>query len=247
LTTVKSSRCSNTESSPPLIWAIIPARGGSKRLPQKNLLPFCGADSLTFRTVDTAINSGCFARVLVSTDDPRIADEARRAGGMVPFMRPASLADDKAASVDVLWHSFSYLLETEGRLPDALCLLQVTSPMLCAHHIKTAVAKFFAGNFNSLSSMTIVHQYPEWMYRVDEVGGRAVPENRTGIELPGCDIPRRFIENGALYLVKGEWFFEQRTLYDYANHGCLQMSAEDSVDIDTRSDWEYAEYLCGRR
>ena len=244
---IKSSRCSNTDRDQPVIWAVIPARGGSKRLPRKNVMSFCGGDSLTFRTAHKAVASGCFARVLVSTDDHDIADEAKRAGAMVPFLRPDFLADDQASSVDVLWHAFSYLLETDKVVPDAVCLLQVTSPMLCEGHLREAITRFFCGKFNSLSSMTLVKQYPEWMYRVDEVCGSAVPENSAGIETPTACIPRRYIENGALYLVKGEWFRQQRKLYDYARHGCLQMSAEDSVDIDTMADWEYAEYLFARR
>ncbi len=238
-----SSHSLNTEA----VWAIIPARGGSKRLPRKNVMPFAGGESLTERTVRTAIASGCFARVVVSTDDPEIADAGRRAGAMVPFLRPAHLADDRASSVDVLIHAVEELHRLEGSGPAAICLLQVTSPLLLPGHVRDAVSLFTAGGFNSLSTMTAVEQYPEWMFRVDAGSGLAIPESAAGITMPTAAIPKRCIENGALYLVKAEWLSQHGSLYDFANHGCFEMSREESVDIDTRSDWDYAEMLVTRQ
>ncbi len=238
-----SSRSSNTET----VWAIIPARGGSKRLPRKNVIPFAGGPSLTARTVGTAIASGCFARVLVSTDDPEIAAAGRQAGAMVPFLRPAHLADDQASSVDVLVHAVEELRRLEGHAPTAVCLLQVTSPLLLPEHIHAAVTRFNAEKFNSLSTMVAVEQYPEWMFRVDAGSGLAVPESAAGITMPTAAIPKRYIENGALYLVKAAWLSRHGSLYDFANHGCLEMSREESVDIDTKSDWDYAEMLVARQ
>ncbi|MDD3146382.1 MAG: acylneuraminate cytidylyltransferase family protein [Candidatus Riflebacteria bacterium] len=243
-----SSRFLNTEIQHPVIWAIIPARGGSKRLPRKNILPFAGGLSLTARTVQAAIAAQIFARVVVSTDDEEIAEDGRQAGALVPFLRPVALADDTASSVDVLRHAVSELrkIHPEER-PVAVCLLQVTSPMLVSKHISEAVDLFLGGGFNSLSSMAKVSEFPEWMFRVEEPGGAAVPEDLAGITRPSAEILPRYIENGAIYLVKTDWLDQTGSLYDFAKHGCYAMTSEDSVDIDTRTDWDYAEFLTLRR
>lgn len=210
-------------------------------------MPFAGGDSLTVRTIKTAAESGCFSRVLLSTDDSQIAADGRTAGALVPFIRPAELSGDQASSLDVLLHAVAELKKLfPEEKPVAVALLQVTSPLLTARHIAAAVAAFTAGGFNSLSSMVAVEQYPEWMFRVAE-NCLATPESQEGIVCPTDRIPARYIENGAIYLVRHEWLTARRSLYDFSRHGCFAMSAEDSVDIDTRSDWEYAEFLLRRR
>ena len=211
-------------------------------------MPFAGKDSLTARTVRTALASRKFSQVIVSTDDREIAEEARRAGARLPFLRPASLADDQASSLDVIKHAVQQfrLLEPAGP-PLAICLMQVTSPLLKPEQVSAAVDLFLAGGFNSLSSMVAVQQYPEWMFRIDPVTGMAVPDQPEGITRPSGAIPARFIENGALYLVRAEWFDRQGSLYDFSRHGMYLMSREDSVDIDTQTDWAYAEMLVRRQ
>lgn len=251
MTAAKSFQCSNIDASAsiaPTVWAIIPARGGSKRLPRKNIMSFAGGDSLTARTVKSAVESGCFSRVLVSTDSAEIAEEGRRAGALVPFIRPACLADDQASSVDVLLHAVDELHQNfPDDRPVAICLLQVTSPMLTAQHVREAVTLFISNGFNSLSSMTSVEQYPEWMFRVESSTGLATPESADGITCPARAIPQRYIENGAIYLVKSEWLAVSSSLYDFSRHGCYVMQAEDSIDIDTLTDWEYASFIAARR
>lgn len=216
-------------------------------MPRKNIMPFAGV-SLTARAVTAVLASGCFTRVMVSTDDPGIAEEARQAGALVPFLRPASLADDNASSVDVLLHATDHMLkEFAVDQPSAVCLIQATSPMLTPQHISEAVDIFAKGGFNSLSSMVAVKQFPEWMFNVNPETMLATPESPAGIISPGSAIKKRHIENGAIYLVNRGWLMETGSLYDFGNHGCFIMSSEDSVDIDTRNDWDYAEFLFKRR
>ncbi len=210
-------------------------------------MPFADGDSLTVRTIRKAVESNCFSRVLLSTDDSQIAADGKAAGALVPFIRPADLSGDQASSLDVLLHAITELKKLfKEENPGVVALLQVTSPLLSVRHIAAAVETFFAGGFNSLSSMVAVEQYPEWMFRVNE-NHHATPESNAGIICPTDQIPVRYIENGAIYLVRYEWLAEHRSLYDFARHGCYAMSAEESVDIDTRSDWEYAEFLLRRR
>lgn len=210
-------------------------------------MPFAGV-SLIARTVRTALDSGCFIRVIVSTDDEQIAEEARCAGALVPFIRPARLADDTASSVDVIRHAVEFMQPLyPSDKPDAVCLLQVTSPMLTCQHLCEAVELFWKSGFNSLSSMVRVDQYPEWMFGVAPDTRQATPESPAGITMAGSAIRPRFIENGSIYLVKEDWLMATGTLYDFAHHGCYTMSPEESVDIDTRADWDYAEFLFKRR
>lgn len=248
MTGQKFSRCSNIDSViNRSVWAIIPVRGGSKRLERKNIMPFAGT-SLTRRVVETARRCGRFCRVLVTTDDQEIAEEAKSAGAEVPFLRPASLATDTASSLDTLLHAFEYMLGAfpEDK-PEAVGLLQATSPLLQARHLNEAVDVFFNGDFNSLSSMKRVTQHPEWMFYLDTVTRQATPESRSGIVSSAAELKKRFIENGAVYLVKTSWLAESKSIYDFDRHGCYEMSVEDSIDIDTRPDWDYAEFMFEKR
>ncbi|KAF1083182.1 MAG: hypothetical protein GQF41_0949 [Candidatus Rifleibacterium amylolyticum] len=224
-------------------WAIIPARGGSKRLKRKNLLPFAG-EPLVARAVKTAIDSGCFARVIVSTDDAEIAGAAVKAGGEVPFMRPAELASDAASSVDVMLHAVS-ALGVKDAVPATVALIQATSPFLSSEHIRAALQLFNCGGFVSLSSMKAVNQYPEWMFRVD-ADSHAMPESPGGIVAAASALPRRHIENGAIYLVQTAWLLAEKSLYNFSQHGCYLMSEADSVDIDTAEDFAQAEFYLSR-
>ena len=227
------------------IWAIIPARGGSKRLKRKNLLPIAG-QSLIERAVKTVLASACFARVVVSTDDEEIARAARLAGAEVPFMRPDALADDTASSVDVILHAVETLARCAAP-PDVVCLIQATSPLLAPAHIRAAVELFTEGGFVSLSSMKRVNQQPEWMFRVEAKTGLASPESPAGIVTASALLPRRFIENGAIYLVQRAWLLEERSLYNFTHHGCYEMSEVDSIDIDTGEDFARAEFEISRQ
>ncbi len=227
-------------------WVIIPARGGSKRLRRKNLLPLDGQPLIT-RAVATARNSQCFSRVIVSTDDKEIAAAALEAGAEVPFMRPAELASDAASSVEVLIHAVQTLVSAGSKLPAAVGLIQATSPLLTCVHIREALDLFDKGRFISLSSMTAVSQYPEWMFRLDEKSGRAMPESPVGIVAAANSLPQRHIENGAIYLVQTSWLLEERSLYNFSQHGCYVMSGADSIDIDTEEDFALAQFELARR
>lgn len=114
--------------------AIIPARGGSKRIPRKNLKLFDGVPMIV-RSIRTAIDSGLFSQVVVSTDDPAIAELARSAGAQVPFMRPAALADDFTGTAAVIAHALQALRE-QGQQFDYACCIYATAPLLQARFLK---------------------------------------------------------------------------------------------------------------
>jgi CMP-N,N'-diacetyllegionaminic acid synthase len=225
--------------------AVILARGGSKRFPGKNIRALGGVP-LIGRTIRTALDSGCFRKILVSTDDELIATIAEDFGGWVPFRRPNELATDSSSSVDALWHAVSWVAESCPReLAPVVCLLQVTSPFLRPEHIQGALALMQSGGFTTLETMTRVAEQPEWMFEVDQMG-RAVACHPELLTRPASSFPTRFRENGALYAMQTSFLRQEKTLYDFSRHGAFLMSTEDSVDIDTPTDWEFAEFLLSR-
>jgi CMP-N-acetylneuraminic acid synthetase len=227
------------------VWAIIPARGGSKRVRRKNIRPLAGK-SLVQRSVGIAAAADCFSRIVVSTDDAEIVAEAQACGAEVPFVRPAHLADDEASSLDVLLHAVTEMAAAAGRLPDIVCLLQPTSPFLRPEQVVEGIDLFLQGDFNSLSSMKPVSEPPEWMFCLDSCG-RASPLDPHKISHSRSALGKKYIENGAIYLVKAAYLMEKRAMYDFSRHGCLLMSAEDSLDIDTPEEWQYAEFLLQKK
>ena len=124
---------------------LIPARGGSKRVPGKNVRDFCGKPMIGW-SVEAALAAGCFTRVVVSTDDDRIAAVARAAGAEVPFARPPHLADDHATTLAVVRHALD-ALEADGALPDALCCLYATAPFVRARDLRAGAGALRGADF----------------------------------------------------------------------------------------------------
>ncbi|MFZ2961085.1 MAG: acylneuraminate cytidylyltransferase family protein [Candidatus Ozemobacteraceae bacterium] len=225
--------------------AVIPARGGSKRLPGKNIRPLHGRPLITW-VIEAALASGCFTRVLVTTDDEGIARTAREAGAWVPFQRPAELSSDIASSVDVLVHAVKTVqqmpAEVGGFFPALTALLQPTSPFTRPEHVREAIQTFEGAQFVTLSSMCPVRERPEWMFHV-EPAGAASPLDPVRLTDPASSFPPLYRENGAIYLVQTAYLLREERLYQVEKHGAYLMSIRDSVDIDTADDWAVAETL----
>lgn len=118
--------------------AVIPARGGSKRIPRKNIKPFCGKPMIAW-SIEAAQDSGCFNRIIVSTDDTEIAEVARQYGADVPFMRPADLSDDHTGTTPVIRHAIEWLGQN-GPSPDNACCIYATAPFIRASDIHHGLA-----------------------------------------------------------------------------------------------------------
>src|SRR5690554_2210088 len=114
--------------------AIIPARGGSKRIPRKNIKPFCGKPMIAW-SIEAALESGCFDRVIVSTDDAEIAEVARQYGAEVPFMRPLELSDDHTGTIPVIRHAIE-TINSQGRAVEQACCLYATAPFIQAEDLR---------------------------------------------------------------------------------------------------------------
>jgi CMP-N-acetylneuraminic acid synthetase len=216
--------------------AIIPARGGSKRLPRKNVLPFRGRPIIA-HTIEAALTSRCFERVLVSTDDAEIAEVARDAGAEV-HARPAELATDVAGVTDVC---LDILLAQEraGRSYDVFGCLYATAPLRRAADIAAVIALIDSGSDFALAVTTYAVP-PHQALRVSEDGTLSAmwPEL---IKLRASQIGRLVVDNGSTYAARVAPFRQHRSFYGPGLRG-HPMPRERSVDIDEHEDYELARH-----
>jgi N-acylneuraminate cytidylyltransferase/CMP-N,N'-diacetyllegionaminic acid synthase len=217
---------------------IITARGGSKGLPRKNVLPFYGKPLIAY-TIEAAKNSSSIDRIIVSTDDEEIAAVAREFGAEVPFMRPAELASDTASSRDVILHALSFLEEQRSSIED-FCLLQPTSPLRTAADIDEMFKIFQRKKADSVLSITPYDHPIQWAVEMhgDE---RLVPREKT---IPGRrqELVEYYRPNGAVYMFQTNFFKDSMGYFGPNSYGYI-MPPERSVDIDTRLDFVVAEAI----
>lgn len=216
--------------------AIITARGGSKGLHGKNILPFCGKP-LIAHTIEAAKNSVSIDRVIVSTDDDEIADVARKFGAEVPFMRPAELATDCASSRDVIIHALNFLEEREEGM-DSFCLLQPTSPLRTSKDIDGAFSIFKEKSADSVVSVTPYEHPIQWAVKVQD-DGCLIPRETKGFGRRQ-DIIEYSRPNGAIYIFRTSFFKNSSGYFSADSYGYI-MPFERSVDIDTKMDFVVAE------
>jgi CMP-N,N'-diacetyllegionaminic acid synthase len=226
------------------VLAVIPARGGSKGLKGKNLLPLAGRPLLAY-TADAARASRRLERAIVSTDDGAIAESARGLGLEVPFVRPADLAADHTPMLPVLQHAARAMRE-QGFDADAVVLLQPTSPLRRAEHIDRAVDLLASTGADSVVTVVDVpHQFnPVSVMRVD--GERLRPYADGPVVTRRQEKPRVFARNGPAVLAVRATVLDAGSLY---GDDCrpLVMGAEESIDIDTAADLELAAFYLSRR
>lgn len=221
--------------------AIIPARGGSKGLPGKNIRPLAGVP-LIGHTIQAARDAKSVSRVLVSTDDEGIASVARDLGAEVPFLRPPELSDDKASGVAVCLHALAFAEEELGYFPELVVLLQPTSPMRRADDIDAAVCLLRERGADSLVSLKPVSEYPQWMKKMD--GEQRISPLFDDLEITSArqDLEKSYLLNGAIYLSKSAFLKKNASFYGNDTCGYV-MPEERSIDIDTLNDFLVAEAL----
>lgn len=224
--------------------AIIPARGGSKGVPGKNIRPLGGKPLLGY-AVEAAAASSCFDRILVSTDDERIADVARRLGAEAPWLRPANLATDSASVVDAALHELDRLAAEQRYAPDVVVLLQPTSPFRSAASIRAALLLHDA-TVEGVVSVSPAPAHPYWCKKLDEKG--LLHDFLDGVAVPSArqELPPAFALDGGLYARTTESLRRRRSFHAGPLKAWLTPAAE-SLDIDTEQDWEHAEFLLARR
>lgn len=223
------------------IVALIPARGGSKGIKNKNIVPLCGKPLIAY-TIEAAKNATSLDHVIVSTDSPEIAEIARKCGAEVPFLRPAELSGDETPMLDVVQHALEWCEKGFGH-NKAVVLLQPTSPLRKAKHIDEAVELFCSRAVSSVVSVVEVpHQYsPVSVMALD--GGFLRPflkdEKFIGRRQ---DKPLVFARNGPAVLVSAAATLRAEELYG-ANCIPYVMPANESLDIDSLEDLSLAEQI----
>lgn len=228
------------------ILGIIPARGGSKSIPRKNIKELAGKPLLAW-TYDAAKASGALDRVILTTDDEEIAEVGKKWGIEVPFMRPKELAEDTTPTLPVLQHAITWLKEHEGYSPDAVMLLQPTAPLRQAEHIREAVKVFEESAADSVVSVVEIpgHHSPYWAEVINDDGwgelfiGQPIRKRITRRQ----NFPKKtYTHNGAIYLFKTELLFDPAEPNFYGDKVKLYPVEEKySVNIDSPEDWTLAE------
>lgn len=225
--------------------AIIPARGGSKRLPRKNIKLLAGRALIAW-TIDAAIKAGVFDRIIVSTEDDEIASISREAGAEVPFLRPSHLSSDHATTDDVVEHAVNWLTEKDSYNVERVTVLQPTSPLRGSKNIADAFKLLDKKNADGIVSVCECEHPVEFSGRLSDdlsLHNFISPENLKR----GQDLPKSYRLNGAIYIYTKELIGNSRSLYTGAHRVyAYKMSVEDSVDIDNEIDFLWAEFLLNR-
>jgi len=235
------------------ILGVIPARGGSKGVPKKNIKPLAGRPLLAW-TIDAARASRHITRLIVSTDSQEIADVARECGAEIPFLRPAVISGDLATDVQFLQHAIHFLKEKEGYEPDIVLRLPPTSPLRTAEHIDEGIEKLLAMPYaDSVRPITEAPKHPYKMWRIDENGIFLVPflnKEFTGFDepqnLPRQLFPKVYVHTGAMDVMRLTTLMDQQSTSG-KKVGYFFMAPEDSINIDSSIDFEIAEILMKRR
>ena len=224
---------------------VITARGGSKGIPGKNLKVLGGKPLIAY-TVDAARAAGVFDRTIVSTDDEAIAEYARTLGCDVPFLRPDALARDETPHLPVIQHAVTWLGEHQAYRPDAVMILQPTSPLRRADHIQQAVRLLATHDVDSVVSVSPVpaHFNPMRMLRLDAanhavlfVTGEPVRHRINRRQ----EMPDAWVMNGAVYAFRTHVLFASAPSLYGERTLAMPMADPFGISIDTTEDWSEAE------
>jgi len=227
------------------VLALIPARGGSKGVPRKNLR-LVGGRSLVARAVHAALESGVADHVVVSTDDEEIAEEAIRAGAEVPFMRPAELADDQAPMVPVVEHAIREFERIKGIKVETLVFLEATEPFRRPEHIVAAMERYRQGDCGSVLTVCPLERKPQYIFikREDGLLERYIKEPREFFTRRQ-DMKHLCRLSSGARVVGRDGFFRERSLA-VEPIGYVEVSGMHAVNIDEELDFLVAEMIAER-
>lgn len=219
--------------------AIIPARGGSKRIPRKNIKAFCGKPMIAY-SIEAAQKSGCFDKIVVSTDDEEIAALARTLGAEVPFMRPKELSDDHTATIPVIAHAITASVRDLSEV-EAVCCIYATAPFVQAQYIQEAYEKLSSTKASyafSATSFAYPIQRAIRLTKNDRVEMFS-PEN---FAVRSQDLEEAYHDAGQFYWGTPEAWLEGQVIF--APHSTAVLLPRHLVqDIDTPEDWIRAEFM----
>lgn len=229
------------------ILGIIPARGGSKGIPQKNIINLCGKPLIDYsiRVGNQAVEKGLLEKVIVSTDDNEIADISKKLGACVPFIRPKELASDYSKSIDFVMHALEYYRE-KGEIYDAVLILQPTSPLRVYEDVVQAVRLFENGDAESLISCSEDDEF-------NSLGAYFIENNKTvpldirhNLGIRRQDYPKLYVRNGAIFITKVEYLINKKLIIS-EKPLIYVMPKERSSNIDTYTDLEQCRLYIEKR
>lgn len=219
--------------------AVIPARGGSKRIPRKNLRSFCGLPMIA-RSIRAALESGCFDHVVVSTDDAEIAGIARDYGAETPFMRPPELANDHAGTMPVIAHAISWH-EERGQRPDFVCCLYATAPFVRADDLRRGLAVLEDTGADFAFSVTSFAFPIQRAIRMTP-SGRVEMFQPEHFQTRSQDLEEAWHDAGQFYWGRAEAWLADKPLLGPGSAPVI-LPRHRVQDIDTQEDWERAELM----
>ena len=217
------------------ILAIIPARGGSKRIPRKNIKPFMDKPIIAY-SIEAALKSGIFTEVMVSTDDEEIASIARSYGASVPFMRSKDTSNDYASTADVILEVLDSYRQI-GKVFDSVCCLYSTAPFVTPERLSEANS-MIVGDIDSVFTV-VAYSYPvqRGLHIVEGKMSMLYPEY---IKSRSQDLETIYHDAGQFYIVTVEKFVEEKSLWGKNTAGLI-LSELEVQDLDTETDWKLAE------
>lgn len=225
--------------------AIIMARGGSKRVPRKNVRPFCGKPMIAW-PIEVALASKCFSNIIVSTEDAEIASVAQHYGASVPFIRPINLADDFTGTAAVLKHALDTLYEQSKVLPQYTCCMYGTSAMITSYILYEAQEKLQTGMYDMVMAVT---EYVHPIERAMFINGKSelVYRQPEFVNQRTQDLPPSCHDIGLFYFFSTRVFLEQGgTSFIPLRKAGIIVPRTFAVDVDTEEDFVLAEALASR-
>jgi N-acylneuraminate cytidylyltransferase len=220
--------------------AVIPARGGSKRIPRKNIKEFCGKPMIAW-SIEAAIRSGCFDQVVVSTDDAEIADVARQYGASVPFMRPAELSDDYTGTLPVIRHAIEWF-NGQGQTVEQVCCLYATAPFVCVEDIQRGLQILEETGSDYAFSVTSYAFPIQRAIRLTEQG-RVEMFSPEHFNTRSQDLEEAYHDAGQFYWGRASAWLQGKMIFSPDSAPVL-LPRHRVQDIDTPDDWLRAEWMC---
>lgn len=234
------------------ILAIIPARGGSKGIPKKNIKELVGKPLIAY-TIEEAKKSKYINRIIVTTDSKEIAEIANKYGAEIPFIRPEELSQNATLDLPVFQHCLNWLKDNESYLPDIIVHLRPTAPLRQTEHIDFGIEVMLKNikEADSVRSVAKVDAHPLKMWRLE--GDRLssfIPEDvykiKESYNMPRQKLPSAFIQNGSVDVIKKDTIMKQNSMTGKNIFG-FEMKGEESINIDNILDFMIAEILIKKR
>jgi CMP-N,N'-diacetyllegionaminic acid synthase len=226
------------------VVGLVPARGGSKGIPRKNARLLAGRPLLAY-TAEAASRSRLLSRVILTTEDPELAELGRACGLEVPFLRPADLARDETPMLPVVEHALRWL-EAQGDAVDAVCLLQPTHPLRRSEDIDACIELCDRTEADAVVTiMAVPPEFnPHWVYFRSETGELCLATGETAPISRRQDLPPAFCREGSVYVIRRDVVIRQGSLYGPRLLG-VPVDRARSVNLDTMEDWSRAEAILG--